>query len=227
LSTAKRVLARTLEVLRPQLRDGTPVVVLEPSCAAVFRSDLPDLLHGDEDAYRLAKQTRTIAELLHQRAPEWSPPRTGWQAVAQPHCHHEAILGYEPDAELLRSSGIDTNVLDAGCCGLAGNFGFERGHYDVSIACAEDKLMPAVREATPDTLVIADGFSCRTQIEHTSDTHVLHSAEALAAALSDRTPTPPRRPEAPTKAARAAALAGAAAAIALPILAVAIRQRNR
>ncbi|MGV0716612.1 FAD-binding and (Fe-S)-binding domain-containing protein [Mycolicibacterium sp. XJ662] len=164
LGVAKKVLSRTLRALRPALRTGIPVVVLESSCAAVFRSDAVNLLYGNEDAHRLAAQTYTIGELLRRRAPDWHPPHTGGRAVVQPHCHQHAVLHYTHEKELLDDAGIGAHVLDAGCCGLAGNFGFERGHYDVSVACAEDKLLPTLRGADRDTLVIADGFSCRTQI---------------------------------------------------------------
>lgn len=187
LPTAKRVLRRTLRTLAPQLRDGTPIVVLEPSCAAVFRADLPELLYGDEDAHRLAGQTYTVAELLAERAPDWRPPHVDAAAMVQPHCHHHAILHYDRDRELLSSTAADVDVLDAGCCGLAGNFGFERGHYEVSVACAEDKLLPAVRGRAPGTLVLADGFSCRTQIRQLQpDADPHHAVELLAAALSGR-----------------------------------------
>ncbi|HWF30483.1 MAG TPA: FAD-linked oxidase C-terminal domain-containing protein [Mycobacterium sp.] len=187
LKIAKRVLRRTLTALRPALRTSTPVVVLEPSCAAVFRSDLPELLFGDEDAHRLAKQTYTLGELLARKAPDWEPPQIGAHAVVQQHCHQHAILGYSDDKQLLVDAGVETDVLDAGCCGLAGNFGFENGHYDVSVACAEDKLMPAMRDADPDALVLADGFSCRTQIrELATDRKPMHLAQVIAAALSAR-----------------------------------------
>ncbi|WP_433677873.1 FAD-binding and (Fe-S)-binding domain-containing protein [Nocardia sp. CA-119907] len=184
LPTAKRVLRRTLRLLRPQLRAGTPIVVLEPSCAAVFRSDLPELLYGDEDAHRLAGQTHTLAEVLAGHASDWSPPQMTGSALAQPHCHHHAILRYEHDRELLEATGLELDILDAGCCGLAGNFGFQRGHYDVSVACAEDQLMPAIRARAPETLVLADGFSCRTQIHHLApEIAPLHTAEVLAEAI--------------------------------------------
>jgi Fe-S oxidoreductase len=187
LKIAKRVLRRTLTALRPALRTSTPIVVLEPSCAAVFRSDLPELLFGDEDAHRLAKQTYTLGELLACKAPDWEPPQIGAHAVVQQHCHQHAILGYSDDKQLLVDAGVETDVLDAGCCGLAGNFGFENGHYDVSVACAEDKLMPALRDADPDALVLADGFSCRTQIrELATDRKPMHLAQVIAAALSAR-----------------------------------------
>ncbi|WP_433590659.1 FAD-binding and (Fe-S)-binding domain-containing protein [Nocardia sp. CA-145437] len=184
LPTARRILRRTLRILEPALRESVPVVVLEPSCAAVFRSDLPELLHGDEDAHRLAGQTRTLAELLAERAPDWSPPRISGSAVVQPHCHHHAILHFDRDRELLTATGAEVDVLDAGCCGLAGNFGFERGHYEVSVACAEDALLPALRARSADSLVVADGFSCRTQIRDLlPDVRPRHAAELLAAAI--------------------------------------------
>ncbi|MFX0581262.1 FAD-binding and (Fe-S)-binding domain-containing protein [Nocardia nepalensis] len=189
LATAKRVLRRTLRQLEPQLRASTPIVVLEPSCAAVFRSDLPELLPGDEDAHRLARQVRTLGELLVERADDWEPPRIDANAIIQPHCHQHAILHYDDDRRLLAATGLDVEVLDAGCCGLAGNFGFEQGHYDVSVACAEDELMPRVRARTPETLVLADGFSCRTQIEHLDpQARPRHAAQVLAEALRGENP---------------------------------------
>lgn len=187
LGVAKRVLQRTLSTLRPALRSGTPVVVLEPSCAAVFRSDLPELLYDDTDAHRLADQTYTLGDLLANKAPDWEPPRVSagaTEAIVQQHCHQHALLGCTHERELLGGAGVHADVLDAGCCGLAGNFGFENGHYDVSVACAEDKLLPALRDADPGTLVISDGFSCRTQIrELASGRHPVHTAQVLARAL--------------------------------------------
>jgi Fe-S oxidoreductase len=174
LGTAGRMLRRTIRTLRPELRAGVPVVVLEPSCAAVFRSDAAELL-GSDDARLLADRTRTLAELLTEAG--WRPGGLleslrrddpggdrGRRAIAQVHCHQHAIMGFDPDTEILRRCGVDVEVLDTGCCGLAGNFGFERGHYDVSTACAERGLWPAARSADPDTVVLADGFSCRTQL---------------------------------------------------------------
>lgn len=185
LRVAKRVLRRTLTALSPALRSGTPVVVLEPSCAAVFRTDMPELLSGDEDAHRLADQTFTLGDLLAEKAPDWEPPALSARAVVQQHCHQHAVLGYTHERKLLNGAGIDVDVLDAGCCGLAGNFGFEKGHYDVSVACAEDKLLPALRDADPATLVLADGFSCRTQIRDlASDRKPMHVAQVLADGLS-------------------------------------------
>lgn len=187
LGVARKVLGRTLRALRPVLRAGTPVLVLEPSCAAVFRSDAPGLLRGNEDAHRLAAQTYTIGELLHRKAPDWHPPRTGGRAVVQPHCHQHAVLHYTHEKELLDDAGVDAHILDAGCCGLAGNFGFQRGHHDVSVACAEDKLLPALRDLDSETGVLADGFSCRTQISDLAG-HCTprHTASVLADAVRPR-----------------------------------------
>ncbi|HET9893879.1 MAG TPA: FAD-linked oxidase C-terminal domain-containing protein [Streptosporangiaceae bacterium] len=166
LVTAKRKLTQAITALRPALEAGQRVVVLEPSCASVFRSDAAELL-GTQDARLLAGQARTLAELLTEAG--WEPPaqaadRPGTSAIAQVHCHQHAILGFDPDRELLEKAGVKLEVLDSGCCGLAGNFGFERGHYEVSAGCAERGLWPAVDAAPPETAILADGFSCRTQI---------------------------------------------------------------
>ncbi|HEY5988614.1 MAG TPA: FAD-linked oxidase C-terminal domain-containing protein, partial [Streptosporangiaceae bacterium] len=165
LGIASRMLRRTLAELRPALDTGRQVVVLEPSCAAVFRSDAPELL-GRKDAGLLARQTRTLAEVLHEA--RWRPSlvrqRDGQaKAIAQVHCHQHAIMGFEADTAVLRACGVDVDVLDTGCCGLAGNFGFERGHYEVSAGCAERGLWPAVAGADEGTAILADGFSCRTR----------------------------------------------------------------
>jgi FAD/FMN-containing dehydrogenase/Fe-S oxidoreductase len=183
LGTARRVLRRTLRALRDPIRAGVPVVGLEPSCTAVFRSDGPELLPGDEDMRRLAAQTWTFAELLTQRAADWEPPLVDASALVQTHCHQHAVLSTDPDTALMKRAGIDAERLSSGCCGLAGNFGFERGHYEVSMAAAERVLLPRVRGAAPDTLLLADGFSCRTQIEQGAGRRAVHLAEVLAAAL--------------------------------------------
>lgn len=191
LKTAQRVLGRTLEVLRPWITAGTPVVGLEPSCTAVFRTDLTELLDRDQDAARLARQVHTFSELL-LKAEDWQPPRLDRQATVQTHCHQHAITKFDADRELMRRAGIDAHVLDEGCCGLAGNFGFEREHYDLSMSVGEYGVLPAVRDADPDALILADGFSCRTQIEHgTTGRHPVHLAEILADALPE--PAEPER----------------------------------
>ena len=186
LATAERVLRRTVDALAPRLRAGVPVIGLEPSCTAVFRSDAPELLSSDPDVERLAKQTHSLAEFLLDRAPQAitaPPPGTGRTAIAQPHCHQHAIWGFDADTKVLQRAGVQVEVLDEGCCGLAGNFGFERGHYDVSVGAAELGVWPAVRDAAPDTTVLADGFSCRTQIEAGTRARPKHLAELLAELL--------------------------------------------
>ncbi|GAA5195835.1 FAD-binding and (Fe-S)-binding domain-containing protein [Rugosimonospora acidiphila] len=184
---AKRILRRTVDALAPHAEAGVPIVGLEPSCTAVFRSDLPELLGtGDGAVSAVAEGTRTLAELLTDR-PEWTPPSlAGVKAVAQPHCHHHAVLGWQADQSLLRDAGAEVDVL-GGCCGLAGNFGMERGHYEVSTAVAEVALMPAVRAAGPDTVLMADGFSCRIQLDQLASRRGRHLAEVLSDALDART----------------------------------------
>jgi FAD/FMN-containing dehydrogenase/Fe-S oxidoreductase len=187
LGVARRVLSRTVDLLRDDIRAGVPVVGLEPSCAAVFRSDGPELLDGNEDMRRLSRQTRTLAELLAERAPHWQPPHLDVNAIVQTHCHQHAVLGSDADDALMRRAGIDAERLASGCCGLAGNFGFEAGHYDVSRAAGERVLLPRVRAAKLSTVVLADGFSCRTQIEQGDTGRIaVHLAELLAAGIAGR-----------------------------------------
>lgn len=185
LGVAKRVLTRTLRALAPHLRAGRLVVGLEPSCTAVFRSDGVDLFPHDQDMARLRDQTRTLAELLAD-TPGWEPPKVDRQAVVQPHCHQHAVMGFDPDRHVLERAGIAATEV-GGCCGLAGNFGYEDGHLDVSLACAEHELVPALDAAEEGSLVLADGFSCRTQVEQAADgRRAVHLAEVLAAGLRGR-----------------------------------------
>jgi FAD/FMN-containing dehydrogenase/Fe-S oxidoreductase len=176
LGIARRVLDRTLAMLKDEIDAGTPIVGLEPSCTAALRDDGPEL--AGEPAARLAARTTTFAELL--AATDWQPPQVGRDALVQTHCHQHAVLGFAADRQVLASAGVTATVPDSGCCGLAGNFGFERAHYDVSVAAAERVLLPAVRAAPEDTLIVADGFSCRTQIEQQTGREVLHLAQVLA-----------------------------------------------
>lgn len=184
LDQARRQLRDILDALSREIAEGVPVVGLEPSCVSTFRDELPDLLSHDEHSRRLARQTFTLAELLERRG--WRPPPLpGGRAVVQPHCHHASIMGFDPDRALLGRLGLAVDVLDAGCCGMAGAFGFEAEKYDVSIACAERALLPAVRAAPPGALVLADGFSCRTQIQQGCGRPAMHLAEALHLALAE------------------------------------------
>jgi FAD/FMN-containing dehydrogenase/Fe-S oxidoreductase len=183
LGGARRQLRRTLDALEPALVAGTPLVVLEPSCAAVLRNDVRSLLGDDQRVRRLVGATRTLAELLEDHAPDWRPGRLDRRVVVQTHCHQHAVLGSVADDRVLERLGVQAVRLDAGCCGMAGNFGFEAGHYDTSVAVAELALLPALRAEPPDTVVLADGFSCRTQIEQLAGRPALHLAELLRDAL--------------------------------------------
>ncbi|MEU1330046.1 FAD-binding and (Fe-S)-binding domain-containing protein [Streptomyces sp. NPDC005865] len=183
LDRARTVLGATLDRMEPFLDAGTPVVVLEPSCAATLRSDLAELLGDDPRAARLAASVRTFAQALEELAPDWQPPRVDRPATGQTHCHQHAVLGDAAERRLREKAGL-TGELAGGCCGLAGNFGFERGHYEVSKACAEEQLLPSVRSAsTEDTVILADGFSCRTQLTQMAGVRGRHLAEVLAEGL--------------------------------------------
>jgi FAD/FMN-containing dehydrogenase/Fe-S oxidoreductase len=165
LATAKRMLKRTVDALAPHVQAGGLVVGLEPSCTAVFRADAPELFPGDPDVRRLRDATVTLAELLAEHTDGWRPPEgEGVKAITQVHCHQHAVMRWDADQKLLAAAGVDAEALESGCCGLAGNFGFTAGHGEVSEACAEQVLLPRVRAADPETVVLADGFSCRTQI---------------------------------------------------------------
>ncbi|MFJ2234433.1 FAD-binding and (Fe-S)-binding domain-containing protein [Streptomyces sp. NPDC087859] len=182
LDRARTVLRRTLDLMASVLETDLLVVVLEPSCAAALRTDLPELLHDDERAARLASRVVTFAEALERLAPDWRPPRVDRPAVGQTHCHQHAVLGDAAERRLREAAGL-TGELAGGCCGLAGNFGFEKGHFEVSRACAEEQLLPAVRAAADGTVVLADGFSCRTQLGQLAGARGRHLAEVLAEGL--------------------------------------------
>jgi len=183
LDLAKRHLQQILDALQPEIRAGIPIVGLEPSCVAVFRDELTNLFTQDEDAKRLRQQTFLLSEFLEKEAPDFALPKLPRKAVVHGHCHQKALVKMTTEEAVLRRLGLDFAVLDSGCCGMAGAFGFEKDHYDVSIACGERALLPAVREADPETLIIADGFSCREQIAQTTDRRALHLAEVIQMAL--------------------------------------------
>ncbi len=184
LDRARAVMRRTLDLMAPVLETSAPVVVLEPSCAAALRTDLPELLHDDPRAALLAGRVLTFAEALERHAPDWTPPALDRPVTGQTHCHQHAVLGDTADRRLRAAAGLD-GELSGGCCGLAGNFGFEQGHYAVSAACAEEQLLPAVREAPDGAVVLADGYSCRTQLEQLAGVRGRHLAEVLAEGLAE------------------------------------------
>ncbi len=177
LRLARRYLERVIAELRDDLRAGVPVIGMEPSCLAVFKDELPKVLPDDEDGHRLCMQAVHFSEFLQRERVEL-PPLVR-RALLHGHCHHKATGGIEPEQKLLEAMGVEVEVLDSGCCGMAGSWGYEAGHYEVSQACGERALFPKVREAAADSLVVADGFSCKTQIEQGVGRKALHVAQVL------------------------------------------------
>ncbi len=185
LDTAKRWLQQILRSLKDEIEAGTPMVGLEPSCTAVFRDELIELFPQNQDARRLCKQTFTLAEFLQEHASSYDMPKLQRTAVVHGHCHEKAVLNFDCEKELLKKMGLELKCPDTGCCGMAGAFGFEKDHLDVSLACGERVLLPAVRDASLDTLIIADGFSCREQVRQMSDRVPLHFAEVVKMAIQE------------------------------------------
>jgi Fe-S oxidoreductase len=186
LGQAKKQLTEILDIFREDIRDGTPIVVLEPSCLAVFRDELTNLWPHDRDAQRLSAQTMTLAEALQRYAPEFEPMRLAGDVLLHGHCHQKSLVGMKQEEAMLDRLGFDHTLLDDGCCGMAGSFGFEAGErYEVSMAVGERGILPAVRKARPDTLIVADGFSCREQISQGTRRRALHLAEVLERAIPE------------------------------------------
>jgi Fe-S oxidoreductase len=218
LTLARRYLERVLDALREDIRAGTPIVGIEPSCLAVFKDELPKLLPHDEDAQRLCKQSFHFAEFLCRE--EYEPPTLDRKAIVHGHCHEKATSGFDPLKQLLEKMGVELECPDSGCCGMAGAWGYETAHYDVSMACGERVLLPEVRRAAADTLIVTDGFSCKTQIEQGAGKHALHVAEVIRLAQGERAAQP--RPSAARRGMRAAALT---VGVALAAGALALTQR--
>ena len=229
LATARERLAEILTSLGTEIAEGVPVVGLEPSCVSVFRDELVNLFPASEQAHRLKAQTFTLAEFLAPRADRWPAWKLNRHALVHGHCHHKAVMGTDADRRVLESLGLRYEMLDAGCCGMAGAFGFEEGHYDVSMAIGERVLLPAVRGAARDSLIIADGFSCREQIAQGTERRAVHLAEALRMAVTDGPHGPsgdlPERAvvrdhsrDRLTRLQTAGALAAAAALLVLPLM---------
>lgn len=182
LDIAKRQLRRILDVLEPDIRAGVPVVGLEPACLAVFRDELLNLFPDDELARKLSRQVYLFSDFLLNHA-QWQPPQLGGSALVHGHCHQKALFGMDSDMRLLKELGVDAALLDAGCCGMAGAFGFNPQHYELSLKAGEMALLPAVRRAAADTMIVASGYSCREQIAQSTDRQALHIAEVAALAL--------------------------------------------
>jgi FAD/FMN-containing dehydrogenase/Fe-S oxidoreductase len=224
LDTAKGYLRAILDNMRPVIEAGVPVVGLEPSCVAVFRDELVELFPGDEDAKRLHDLAFDLAGFLNKHAKGWEPPQIGGKALVHVHCHHKTVLDQQDELDLLHKMGVEALIPEPGCCGLAGSFGFEAGHYDISMAIGERNLLPAVRKADPSVLLIADGFSCRTQIEQGTGRRPLHLAEVIRRGLRPAAELPDGRP---ARRRSAAPVALAAAGLAAGGLAVWALSRRR
>ena len=191
LYLAKHLLHQILDTLGPYLDAGTYLVVLEPSCASVLRDELRNLFPHDPRAKQLANSTYLLSEFLEQHAPHYAPPRLTRKAIVHGHCHHTAIMKMHAEQHTLTQLGLDYEVLDSGCCGMAGAFGFEKEHYNISLKVGERVLLPAVRQAAPETLVIADGFSCREQIAQTTSRQGLHLAQVMHMAMQEQSRNSP------------------------------------
>jgi FAD/FMN-containing dehydrogenase/Fe-S oxidoreductase len=192
LDLAKRQLLEIIDTLRPAIRAGIPLVGLEPSCLSVFRDEMVNLLADDEDAQRLSRQAKTLGEFLGE---SWQPPKLHRKALVHIHCHHRTVLNPQPEQRLLRKAGLDIQIPKTGCCGQAGSFGYETEHYDVAMKIGEQVLLPAIRKAPADTLIVADGFSCREQVRHATSRWAMHPAEVLALAVESHGDLPSGMPD--------------------------------
>jgi FAD/FMN-containing dehydrogenase/Fe-S oxidoreductase len=179
LDEAKRYLERTLEVFAESIDAGAPIVILEPSCASVFRDELQNLFPNHPRAARLRSQTFLLSEFLERHAGGYEPPRLPLKVLLHGHCHQKSLMKMTHAESLLRKMGVELRSLDSGCCGMAGPFGFERDKYSIAQAAGERVLLPAIRQASPDTLIVSDGFSCREQILQSTGRRALHLAEAI------------------------------------------------
>ncbi|HEY9713203.1 MAG TPA: (Fe-S)-binding protein, partial [Chroococcales cyanobacterium] len=187
LNLAKRWLREALLILKPYIEGGMPIVFLEPSCAAVFKDELPELMPADEDGKRLQKQVYPVSQFIVDRAPDYKIPPLRQKVLLQVHCHHKSVLTRKDHHELFERMQAEVEIPEPGCCGMAGAFGYEaeNGHCDVSKKIGEERLLPAVNQLPKNRLVIADGFSCRGQIEQGSDRQAVHTAQAIKLALQD------------------------------------------
>ena len=185
LGRAKELLLLVLDTLAPYIEADIPIVGLEPSCASVFRDELRNLFPRDERARLLSERTYLLSEFLTKCAPDFELPRLPREALVHGHCHHKSLMKMTDEEAVLRAMGVDFQSPAPGCCGMAGPFGFEEEKYEVSLAVGELELLPAVRRAPPETLIIADGFSCREQISQCTDRHALHLAEVVQMALKN------------------------------------------
>jgi Fe-S oxidoreductase len=183
LEMAASYLRRNLVALSSHIKAETPMVILEPSCCSVFRDEMRALLPESAAANELARNTFTLSEFLEKRVPGYQPPQLKRRAIVQGHCHHKAIMRLKEEKSLMDKMDLDCEVLQSGCCGMAGSFGYEHDKYAVSVACGERALLPRVRQEQRSTIIMADGFSCKEQIAQQTDRQALHLAEVMQMAL--------------------------------------------
>jgi FAD/FMN-containing dehydrogenase/Fe-S oxidoreductase len=185
LDMAKSYLRRNLNALSVHISANTPMVVLEPSCCSVFRDELHSLFPESQEAKQLAKNTLTLSEFLEKKVPDYQPPKLRRKAIVQGHCHHKAVMRLKEENALMEKMHLDHRILESGCCGMAGAFGYEKDKYQVSVACGERSLLPEVRKAPVSTIIVADGFSCKEQIAQETNRHALHLAEVLQLGINN------------------------------------------
>jgi FAD/FMN-containing dehydrogenase/Fe-S oxidoreductase len=234
LGRARAMFTDVLDTLSDEISEGLPMIVPEPSCGASFRDELIEMLPEDRQAQRLSKQTFTLAEFLEKYAPEADLPRIERKALVQKHCHHQSVMGFDAEKKLFDRLGLDADLPSTGCCGLAGSWGFEKEKYEISMDCGERELFPKVRDAGADTILLADGFSCRTQIEQGTERRALHVAQLIQAALPGSTGLPAERPEQigeatsqPARPSKQTAAAVSLAAASAAVAGLALRHRAR
>ena len=194
LTQAQGLLEQIMSQLEPQLEAGMPIIGLEPSCVAVFRDELLNLFPERELARKLSGQVMMLSEFLEREAKDVALPKLNRKAVVHGHCHHKAIMKLDAETAVLDRLGLDYEVLDSGCCGMAGSFGFEPDHLEVSLKAGERVLLPAVRAAEPETLILTDGFSCHEQIAQGTDRRAMHLAEVLQLAFNQGEAIAPEKP---------------------------------
>lgn len=231
LEMAKTYLRRNMRALAPHISADTPMVVLEPSCCSVFRDELHNMFPESAEAKRITENTLTLSEFLEKKVPGYQPPRVQHEAIVHGHCHHKAVMRLKEEKSLMKKMQLDHRVLESGCCGMAGAFGYEKDKYEVSVACGERSLLPEVRKAGLSTIIVADGFSCKEQIAQETDRHALHLAEVLRFGLDgDGKQKPFMYPEnyfvEPRKAAQKRSMIRAAAISGLALAAVGLVWRG-
>lgn len=186
LDLAKKLLKKIMHELKDEIQNGTPIIGLEPSCTSVFRDELTNLFPSELDAKRLKNQVMLFSEFMHSYVKDYEFKPLNKKALIQGHCHHKSVLKFEQEKEILKRLGLDFEVMDSGCCGMAGGFGFEKDHYDVSMKAGERVVLPKVRNASSETLIIANGFSCKEQIQQNTGREALHLVQVIKMALDQQ-----------------------------------------